>query len=99
MMNAKMNYTSVSHCTRNENGVEEITIERELTIFEWFQAIITTMSFKVPAVVVEEYEAYGTQWVEKSTGFVPNDEKQHELFCIKGALKCDMRWDSGDIES
>jgi hypothetical protein len=93
MMYDKSNYTSIGHCTCNENGVEEITIERELTTFEWFQAIITTMSFKVPAVVVETYEADGTVWVDKETRVVPDRDKQYELFCIKASLKRNMRWD------
>ncbi len=82
-----MDYQSVRHCTRNENGYEELETERELFVFEWLWAMLKARSFNVPRTRTETWIAVGTQWVDKATGLAPDWDKQYEIFLLKGQLK------------
>lgn len=77
---------SVRYCTSNENGVEELAIVRELSTLEYLAAAAKERSFKIPTTITEEWVVSGLRWVEKSTGDFPDDDKQHELFVIKGNI-------------
>lgn len=52
-------YSSVTHCTHNEHGCEEVTIEKDRTLLQ--------MLFRRPATVVV-YEFFCGKWMNKNAG-------------------------------
>jgi len=76
---------SISYCTANEDGVEEISICRDRTLLEWSKHMLATGSSD--REITEVYVVDGLQWVDKATRIAPGFEKQHELFEIKGEFK------------
>jgi len=87
---------SIRHATSNEDGVEELAIERELSTFEYLTAALKAGTFKIPTTITEVWVARGTQWVDKVTGIAPDHEKQFELFNAKGEMKRQsQRMDAG----
>jgi len=79
--------TSIRHATSNENGVEELAIERELSTFEYLTAVAKAHTFKIPTTITEVWVVDGLQWVDKATGIAPDHEKQLELFYAKAEMK------------
>jgi len=80
-------WKSVSYRTANEDGVEEITITRDMGLFEWSRHMLQAGSIHCEREITEVYVVDGVRWVEKTTRTAPEFERQHELFEIKGELK------------
>jgi hypothetical protein len=80
-------WKSVSHCTANEDGVEEITITRNMGLFEWSHHMLQAGSIHCDREITEVYVVDGLQWVDKKTRIAPDADKQYELFEIKGSFK------------
>lgn len=81
------NYLSRSYASANENGQEEIVLERHRTIAELAWAALSG-DFDLSKTVVKRYVRLGLfSWVEKDTGIVPNEDMQLELSEIELHLK------------
>jgi hypothetical protein len=83
-------YKSVYHCTSNENGDEELRIERAGTVIGMMMSFFKTGNVG-PSVVTDSYVMRGAQWVVKETGIIPKHEKQIELLYAKASLK-HIKW-------
>jgi len=77
---------SIRHATSNEDGLEELAIERELSTLEYLTAVAKARTFKVPNTITEVYVVRGLCWVDKKTGEIPDNDKQYQLFCAKGEV-------------
>lgn len=74
---------SVTHVTRNENGVEELSIERYTTLFQRLWYSVRNFSTKAPDTITDTWEVDGIHWRNKLTGEIPNYRTQTELFWAK----------------
>jgi hypothetical protein len=74
---------SVTHCTSNEDGEEELTIRRSTTFVEDVVAVWKTRSFSSPDTVTEVYIVGSKSWVDKKTGASPGPKKQAELTALR----------------
>jgi len=77
---------SIRHATSNEDGVEELAIERELSTLEYLTAVAKARTFKIPNTITEVWVVRGLQWADKVTGDIPDHEKQIELFYAKAEI-------------
>ena len=84
---------SIRHATSNEDGMEELAIERELSILEYLTAVAKARSFKIPNTITEVYVVRGAQWVDKATGNIPDHKKQYRLCCFKTEINFNIRND------
>ena len=71
------NIESVQHCTSNEDGNEEITIEVHLSFWESLRALITR--FDTSQTKTNTYILKKPYWVDKVTGHIPSLREQLEI--------------------
>ena len=71
-------YASVSHCTRNDRGLEEITIEKNRTLFQ--------LLFRRPATTVT-YELFFGDWMNYGTGKKASYDEQVEISRLRHELQ------------
>lgn len=79
-------YKTITYSSANENGREQIDIERARTVAEVAFAALSG-DFDLTTTVTKSYVADGLRWVEKETGLPADGDLQFELFEIKGRMK------------
>lgn len=82
-----MTYKTITYCTKNEDGLEQIDLERAKTIAEMATDMVLRGDYNLNSTVVTSYVADGLRWVEKGTGLAVHGDLQFELFEIKGRMK------------
>lgn len=78
----------MSHCTSNENGQEEITLESYWPLWKSLSLSIAELWNERTAYTNRQvFVKQGTVWVNKVTGKAPGPDMQHELFEVKSSIK------------
>jgi cell shape-determining protein MreC len=89
-----MDYRSITLVSSNEDGREELSVERNLYLPEILSFIFREKSFKWPDTVTETYVLIGRRYVDalahwrnKVTGEVPDRDRQQELDELRREVK------------
>ncbi len=80
-------YFSVKLVSRNEHGVEELTLEEYLTFWQRLKIAIKERTMNPPKTRERVYEVCTTFWVDKSTGMRVDFEIQYECFEARAYMK------------
>jgi len=76
-------YRSVRHATSNEKGVEELSLESYLTLWEKLKHMVRNRTFKTPPFRTNVYVMKGSYWADKKTGQIVDETTQYECFEAK----------------
>lgn len=93
------NYRTMQYATSNEDGMEEIVIERNSTISEFFRLLLANRSWSASQVVTETWvleriksgNGEISRWVDKYSDELAYGDVQLELFRIKGEMQAQNR--------
>ena len=90
-----MVYKSAMYATANEDGMEEIEIERDRDLFELSSRLLRGYTWKSSKTITETWvlekvksgNGVISKWVDKWTGVPARGELQVELFGLKSRIQ------------
>jgi hypothetical protein len=86
-----MSYSSAEHVSKNENGREEVTLERTIGVIGWLLRVVTQRSFKVSWTQKDTWElCFDTVWVHKDSEEIASKKLSLDLFEARRNLTCFM---------